>query len=84
MDTVRAYYDGVAFIPMDICDVSKGAVVKLLVLKDESPGQDISANLAAFERITNRLCELDETEPLPPLFDEIVAQGVNFAGEIDL
>ena len=84
MNTVRAYYDGVAFIPMDMCDLSKGAVVNLSVLKDESPGQDISAKLAALERITDRLRELDETEPLPPLFNEIVAQGVNFAGDIDL
>ena len=84
MNTVRAYYDGVAFIPIDMCDLSKGDVVKLSVLKDESPGQDISEKLAAFERFTNRLRELDETEPLPPLFDEIIAQGVNFAGEFDL
>jgi hypothetical protein len=47
-------------------------------------GTEAARKLAAFERITDNLRELDDIEPLPLEFEEIMANKVNFFQEIDL
>ena len=84
MSSVTAYYNGSAFIPVEPVDINAGEIVKLTVIKDESKEAKITRKMAAFRRITRNLQELNETEPLPPEFDKIIAQGVNFTREIEL
>ena len=40
--------------------------------------------LAAFRQLTQEVKELARTDPLPPEFDEILAQRVNFGRVLDL
>lgn len=83
MTTVKAYYNGSAFVPMEPFHMKKGNVVKLSIVQEDS-SDEIAQKLAALQRITDNLREINETEPLPPEFDEIMSQRVNFSREIDL
>jgi hypothetical protein len=83
-DTVRAYYDGAAFVPMEPCDIIKGTVVRLYIEDKSVSDIETARKLAAFERITDNLRELDNVEPLPREFEEIMSERVNFSQEINL
>jgi len=84
MTTVRAYYDGLSFVPIDPVDMKKGKVVSLSILLDESANKKTAELLAAFRKLTSEVRELDQTEPLPPEYDEILQTRVNFARELNL
>jgi predicted DNA-binding antitoxin AbrB/MazE fold protein len=84
MSTVRAIYDGAVFVPMESLDVKKGQRVQLIVSLDDEASSRVAEKLAAFRHITNNLRQLNETEPLPPEFDEIISMGVNFSTEAEL
>ena len=83
MEEIRAYYDGTAFVPIGICDLQQGDVVELTVKKMEKDRR-IAQRLAEFERITKRLKELDETEPLTEEFYQSLEEGLRFRGDIGL
>jgi hypothetical protein len=86
MSTVKAYYDGSTFFPIEALDLPKGKVVNLTIGEDDtaSPGTGIAKKLAQLAAINGNFERLNETEPLPPEFDEILAQRVNFSRDIDL
>jgi predicted DNA-binding antitoxin AbrB/MazE fold protein len=84
MNTVRAYYDGAAFVPMEPCDMAEGAVVRLSIANESVFEAEAVRKLAAFERITNNLHALDDIEPLAPEFDKIMSEKVDFSKGIDL
>ena len=84
MSTVRAYYDGLAFVPIEPVQVQKGKIVNLSILSEEKVSPQSAARLAAFKKLTNEIRELNLTEPLPPEFDEIMNTRVNFMSELDL
>jgi predicted DNA-binding antitoxin AbrB/MazE fold protein len=84
MNTVRAYYDGAAFIPMEPCEMAEGTVVSLSVANEALCEEEVARKLAAFERITNNLRDIDVIEPLPPEFDKIMSEKVNFSQGIEL
>jgi hypothetical protein len=84
MNTVRAYYDGAAFVPMEPCEMAEGTVVRLSI-ENESPFEtEVACKLAAFERITNNLLDLDDIEPLTPEFEKLMSEKVDFSQGIDL
>ena len=84
MSTVKAYYDGITFFPIETLNIPVGKVVNLTIDEDEIPGTEIARKLAQLACINGNLEKLNETEPLPPEFDEIIAQRVNFARVLDL
>jgi hypothetical protein len=84
MSTVRAYCDGISFVPIEPFEMPKGKVVELSVAADDLADSEIAKKLAAFERITKEIHEINKTDPLPPEFDEILAKRVNFSRELDL
>jgi hypothetical protein len=84
MSTVKAYYDGVTFFPIEALNIPKGKVVNITIDEEESLNPEIAKKLTQLACINSNLEKLNETEPLPPGFDEILAQRVNFSGTIDL
>jgi predicted DNA-binding antitoxin AbrB/MazE fold protein len=83
-DTVRAYYDGAAFVPIEPCEMPKGTTVRLSIVREAVSEEETTHKLAVFECITENLRELDDIEPLPMDFDEIMSKRVNFSRDIGL
>ena len=79
MSTVKAYYDGITFFPIEVLDTPTGKVVNLTIDEEDTPSPEIARKLAQLAYINSNLEKLNETEPLPPEFDDILAQRVNFA-----
>ena len=84
MSTVKAYYDGNTFFPIELCNLPKGKVVSITINEEETPSPEIARKLAQLAYINSNLEQLNETEPLPSDFDEILAQRVNFTRVLDL
>jgi hypothetical protein len=84
MSTVKAYYDGITFFPIEVLDIPTGKVVNLTIDEEETPSPEVAKKLAQLASINGNLEKLNETEPLPPEFDAILAQRVNFARTLDL
>jgi len=84
VSTVKAYYDGVTFFPIETLDIPGGKVVNLTIDDEKTTGPEIAQKLARLAYINNILESLNKTEPLPPEFDEILAQRVNFTRALDL
>jgi len=84
MSTVRAYYDGITFFPIESPSIPKGKVVNLTINEEKTPTPEIAQKLTQLAYINSNLEELNKTEPLPPEFDEILSQRVNFTRVLDL
>jgi hypothetical protein len=84
MTAVKAYFDGITFFPIETLNIPKGKVVNLTISEENSPSPDIARKLAQLTYINNNLKTLNETEPLPPEFDAILAQRINFTKVLDL
>ena len=84
MSTVKAYYDGITFFPIESPRIPKGKVVNLTINEEKTPTPEIAQKLAQLAYINSSLEKLNETEPLPPEFDEIMAQRVNSTRVLDL
>ena len=84
MSTVKAYYDGITFFPIETLSIPTGRVVSLTIDEENTPSPEIAQKLAMLACINGNLEKLNELEPLPPEFDGIIAQRVNFARVLDL
>jgi len=84
MNTVRAYYDGSAFVPIESCKLKKGTVVYLTIGNEAILDENTTQRLTEFERINNNLKQLDKYEPLLSNFDDILTNRAHFSGGIDL
>jgi hypothetical protein len=84
MQTVKAYYDGSALFPIETLDIPKGKVVNLIINEEAVLDLEIAKKLSRLAAINSELEGLNETEPLPPEFDEILAQRVNFSRDLYL
>ena len=78
MSTVKAYFDGITFFPIEALNIPKGKVVNLTIDEEETISPEIAKKLAQLAYINSNLESINKTEPLPPEFDEILAQRVNF------
>ena len=84
MTAVRAVYDGKVFIPEKPCEITSGSEVTLTIETVNIALSEKQKKLAAFRQLTQEVSELARTDPLPPEFDEILSQRVQFrelAGE---
>ena len=84
MSTVKAYYDGITFFPIEAPNIPKGKVVNLTINEEETTSPEIARKLAQLTYINSNLENLNKTDPLPPEFDEILSQRVNFGRVLDL
>jgi len=84
MSTVKAYYDGITFFPIEALNIPRGKVVSLTIDEEETLAPEIARKLAQLKYINSNLEKLNEVEPLPPEFDEILAQRVSFGRVLDL
>ena len=84
MSTVKAYYDGATFFPIEALNIPVGKVVNLTINEEDAPSPEIARKLAQLTRINSNLEKLNETDPLPPEFDEVLSQRVNFARVLEL
>jgi len=84
MSTVKAYYDGITFFPIEALNIPKGKVVNLTINEEETTSPELARKLAQLACINNNLENLNQADPLPPEFDEILAQRVNFGRSLDL
>jgi predicted DNA-binding antitoxin AbrB/MazE fold protein len=84
MSVVRAYYNGSAFVPVEPVNMRTGEAVKLTIVQDIPKKAEIAKKLAAFRQLTEEIHKLNETEPLPPEYDEIMSRRVNFTRVLEL
>ena len=84
MSTVKAYYDGVTFFPIEVLNIPMGRVVNLTINEEDTTNPEIARKLAQLACINDHLEKLNKIEPLPPEYDEILAQRVNFTRELYL
>jgi hypothetical protein len=84
MSTVKAYYDGVTFFPFEALNIPTGQVFNLTIEEEDTPKPEIAKKLAQLASINSNLERLNETEPLPPEFDEILTRRVNFGRALEL
>ena len=84
MSTVKAYYDGTTFFPIETLDIPKGKVVNITINQEENISSEIAQKLARLTYINSNLEKLNETEPLPPEFDEILSQRIKFTKALGL
>jgi hypothetical protein len=84
MSTVKAYYDGTTFFPIETLNIPVGRVVNLTIDEEDTPSPEIARKLAQLACINSNLDKLNKSEPLPPEFDEILARRVNFARTLKL
>ena len=84
MSTVKAYYDGATFFPIEALNFPTGKVVNLTIVEEETPSPEVAKKLAQLAYINNNFRKLNETEPLSPEFDEILTQRINFSRALDI
>ena len=78
MTAVQAIYDGNVFIPERPCEITKGSKVALTINTIDIDFSEKQKKLAAFRQLTKEVKESNRTDPLPPEFDDILAQRVRF------
>jgi len=79
MSTVRAYFDGKIFFPIETLSIPVGKVVNLTINEEKNPSPEIAKKLAQLAFINSNMDKLNEIEPLSPEFDEIISHRVNFS-----
>ena len=84
MTAVRAVYDGRVFIPEKPCEITGGSEVTLIIETINTSFSEKQKKLAAFRQLTNEVTELNRADPLPPEFDEILSQRLQFRETISL
>ncbi|GHV69472.1 hypothetical protein FACS1894199_18270 [Bacteroidia bacterium] len=82
--TVRAYYDGTVFVPMNPLSLQTGKVFNLSVLPDDTLSTSNAKKALAFRQITANLHKLEKEEPLPSAFDEILSHRLHFNANIEV
>ena len=78
MTAIRAIYDGRVFIPEKPCKIAEGSEVTLTIKTINAGTSEKEKKLSAFRQLTSEITELNKTDPLPPEFDEILSQRVQF------
>jgi hypothetical protein len=84
MTSITAYYDGLAFVPVEPVDIVKGTVIQLSVTRDNIFETAKAEKAASFRRLNKDIHELNFSEPLPDEFEQTLAQRVSFNREFDL
>lgn len=75
---IKAYYDGSVFVPIIPIDIPTGKVLVVSVLQEETPAPNAVKQITAFKHISDNLRKINNTEPFPAEFDEILSQRIHF------
>ena len=78
MTAVQATYDGQVFILEKPCNITRGSKVTLTIETTSTGILEKKKKLATFRKLTDEVTKLNKTDPLPPEFDEILSQRLNF------
>jgi len=78
MTAVQAVYDGKVFIPEKPCKITRGSKVTLTIETINTGFSEKQKKLMAFRQLTREVTELNNVEPLPPEFDKILSQRLQF------
>jgi predicted DNA-binding antitoxin AbrB/MazE fold protein len=78
MTAVQAVYDGNVFIPEKPCEITRGSKVTLTIEPINTGFTEKQKKLEAFRQLSKEVIELNKTDPLPPEFDEILSQRLQF------
>jgi predicted DNA-binding antitoxin AbrB/MazE fold protein len=78
MTAVRAVYDGKVFIPEQPCEITRGSEVTLTIVSMNIDVTEKQNKLTAFRQLSKEVTELSKTDPLPPEFDKILSQRLQF------
>ena len=84
MTAVQALYDGKVFIPEKPCPLTRGSKVIITIEAVDSVVQEKQKKLSAFRQLSREVTKLNETDPLPPEFEEIISQRLHFRELADL
>jgi hypothetical protein len=84
MTSITAYYDGLAFIPVEPVDIVKGTVIQLSVVRDSILETARAEKAASFRRLNREIHELNSDEPLSSEFEQILSSRISFHRELDL
>jgi len=76
--TLKAYFNGTAFVPMIPVDIQTGKVLVMSILQEETPAINAGKQISALMQITDNLRKINDTEPLPAEFDEILSLRIHF------
>ena len=79
LNTLKAVYDGRAFIPEVPCNLPAGSIVMLVYEQEPIPETEKAKKLAALKELKQQIAESNQKEPLPPEFDEIILRRVNIS-----
>ncbi|MDR2706151.1 MAG: hypothetical protein LBC02_10265 [Planctomycetaceae bacterium] len=80
--TIKAYYNGTSLFRSIIWKFRQEKFL-LSVLQEEAAPIDLADKLTMLRQITDNLQTLNEPEPLPDEFDNILSQPIHFKTEID-
>ena len=80
MLVITGIFENERFIPDEPVSIPQKKKVKVIVEEGTTQDIEITGKLAKLEYINNNLKELNETDPLPTEFDEILSQRINFKG----
>ena len=78
MVAIQAVYDGNVFIPEKPCEIISGSKVSLTIETVSTGIYEKQNRLAALRQLSQELIDLNKTDPLPPEFDEILSQRLQF------
>jgi len=78
MTAVQAVYDGNVFIPEKPCEITSGSKVTLTIETINTIFSEKQNKLAAFRQLTKEVTELNKSDPLPPEFDKVLSQRLQF------
>ena len=87
MQACRAYYSDGRFIPFEPLDIPEGskAIITVLDFPVESiDGSQEDVSRRQKEAVSRFRNVVQNSEPLPPEFDEIMSERVNIKRELDL
>jgi len=74
MTAIRAIYDGTVFIPERPCEIKQGSEVTLTIETTNAEFTEREKKLTAFKKLSEEIIESNKTDPLLPVFDEILSQ----------
>ena len=78
MLVITGIFDNERFIPDSPVSIPQNKKVTVTIEEQKTPSPEIERKLAAFRQLTEEVKELNKTDPLPPEFDEILSQRMQF------
>ena len=79
---LKAYYDGTVFVPIIPVDIQTGKVLVMSILHENAPTSHAVNQIKEFKQITNNLKKINNIEPLPAEFDEILLERIHLTPSI--